>query len=396
MIKNGKWLNSINNNYFLFLNFFIIIILQSFKKKSILIKYKKYISECKNFIKIKNNKTINYKNPFISICLPVYNMEKFIESSLLSIINQSFENFEIVIANDNSKDETINIIKRLQSQDKRIKIINHNKNLGVYSSRIKSILYSKGEYILLMDPDDMILNPNLFQELFNYYLKNNLDIIEFSVYYQEEKRKKIYLPSKDEFNHYHSFKKNIIYQPELSNILFYKPNSNNYSKIICRTIWNKLYKKDIFIKAINYIEKEFHNKFLVASDDTPINMIYFQFANNYSNIFIPGYLYNIRKNSISNKFTDNNHLKIICINYLLYFKLFYRYIIDFNKDLNYLYYDLKAFSIYILRLKDFKIKEYILKSKELFNNIINNKNISRDFKYFISHIYDLLLSSINY
>jgi hypothetical protein len=212
-----------------------------------------------------------------------------------------------------------------------------------------------------MDPDDMILNQNLFQELFNYNLNYNFDIIEFSVYYQKEKRKNIYLPKENVFNHYHSFKKNIIYQPELSNILFYKPNSNNYSKIICRTIWNKLYKKDIFIKTINYIEKEFHNKFLVASDDTPINMIYFQFANNYSNIFIPGYLYNIRKNSISNKFTDNNHLKIICINYLLYFKLFYRYIIDFNKDLNYLYYDLKAFSIYILRLKDFKIKEYILK-----------------------------------
>jgi glycosyltransferase involved in cell wall biosynthesis len=379
--------------------------LQSFKKKSILIKYKKYISECKNFIKIKNNKAINYKNPFISICLPVYNMEKFIESSLLSIINQSFENFEIVITNDKSKDETINIIKRLQSQDKRIKIINHNKNLGVYSSRIKSILYSKGEYILLMDPDDMILNPNLFQELFNYYLKNNLDIIEFSVYYQEEKRKKIYLPSKDEFNHYHSFKKNIIYQPELSNILFYKPNSNNYSKIICRTIWNKLYKKDIFIKTINYIEKEFHNKFLVASDDTPINMIYFQFANNYSNIFIPGYLYNIRKNSISNKFTDNNHLKIICINYLLYFKLFYRYIIDFNKDLNYLYYDLKAFSIYILRLKDFKIKEYILKSKELFNNIIKQiflREYNKSLIYFpVTYIFrkkfkSLKISKINF
>ena len=232
---------------------------------------------------INQNKTINYTNPFISVCLPIYNMEKYIERSLLSIINQSFKNFEIIAVNDNSNDQTTNIIQRLKSKDNRIKIINHNKNLGVYASRVEAILYSKGEYILLIDPDDMILNKNLFKELFNYNLKNHLDIIEFSVFYQKEKRNKIYFPPEHEFNHYHRFKKEIIYQPELSNILFYQPNINNYSKIICRTIWNKLYKKNLIIKTINYIEKEFNNEFLIAADDTPINTINFQFANNYSN-----------------------------------------------------------------------------------------------------------------
>ena len=335
---------------------------------------------------INQNKTINYTNPFISVCLPIYNMEKYIERSLLSIINQSFKNFEIIAVNDNSNDQTTNIIQRLKSKDNRIKIINHNKNLGVYASRVEAILYSKGEYILLIDPDDMILNKNLFKELFNYNLKNHLDIIEFSVFYQKEKRNKIYFPPEHEFNHYHRFKKEIIYQPELSNILFYQPNINNYSKIICRTIWNKLYKKNLIIKTINYIEKEFNNEFLIAADDTPINTINFQFANNYSNIFLPGYLYFLRENSMSNKLKDYNHLKKICINYLIYFNLFYRYIIDFNKDLNYFYYELISFSPYIMNFKALNIIEYIPKVKAYLYNIINNKNISKELYNFINKL----------
>ena len=153
--------------------------------------------------------------------------------------------------------------------------------------------------------------------------------------------------------------------------------------IICRTSWNKLYKKNLLIKTINYLEKEFHNKFLIAADDTPINMINFQFANNYSNIFLPGYLYFLRKNSMSNKIKDNNHLKIVSINYLLYFRLFYRYIKDFNKDLNYFYYDFTSFSPYFLKLKELNVSEYIPKAKEFLNNIIINKNIPKKFNYFI-------------
>ena len=58
----------------------------------------------------------------ISICLPVYNMEKYIERAFLSIINQSFQDFEIIIVNDNSNDNTEHIIKNLQFKEKRLKI----------------------------------------------------------------------------------------------------------------------------------------------------------------------------------------------------------------------------------------------------------------------------------
>ena len=371
---------------FLFIFIFLLIIIYTFSFNIIFIKYKNYIIECNQLKKFNNTNKNNNTKPYISICLPVYNMEKYIERALLSIINQSFQNFEIIIINDNSKDNTINIIKRMKLEDNRIKIINHNENKGVYSSRVEAVLNAKGEYILLMDPDDMLLNQKLFEELFNYNLKSNLDIIEFSVYHQIEKKKTIYFPNKNELNHYHHFDKNIIYQPQLSNIIFYNPKTKKYSDIICRTVWNKLIKKNILLKSINYIEKEFHNKYLITADDTPINIMNFQFANNYSNIFLPGYLYLIRKNSMSNGKNGKKHDIIVSINYLLYYKFFFRFIKEFKKDLNYLYYDLKVSSFYLLNLKKLKVVEYIPIAINLFICIFNEKNISKEFKDYIKKI----------
>ena len=93
-------------------------------------------------------------------------MNKYIERAILSIINQSFQDFEIIIINDNSKDDTEEIVTKLKLEDNRIKLINHNNNKGVYYSRVEAILFSKGNYIILMDPDDLYLNENLFKELY--------------------------------------------------------------------------------------------------------------------------------------------------------------------------------------------------------------------------------------
>jgi len=110
--------------------------------------YIKYINDCKKHKRYNRIKIIN-ENPYISICIPALNMKKYIERTILSIINQSFQDFEIIIVNDNSKDDTADIIKRLQLEDNRIKLINHNINKGVYYSRVEAILFSKGKYIIL-------------------------------------------------------------------------------------------------------------------------------------------------------------------------------------------------------------------------------------------------------
>ena len=330
---------------------------------------------------------MNEEKIFLSICLPVYNMEKYIESSLLSIINQSFQFFEIIVINDNSGDDSLNLINKMQNKDKRIICINHSKNLGVYVSRVDAILNAKGKYVLLMDPDDMIFNQDIFQQLYNYYTKYNFDIIEFLVYHRREGRKNIFIPKDHIFSHFHNFQKNIIYQPELSEIIFYKPNTKEYNSVICRTIWNKLIRKEIMYNCINYLNNDyFKNQFLIAADDTPLNILVFHYGNNYSNINLPGYLYNLREDGMSSVNKGNiKHDIILSYNFLLYFKFFYKYIIKFNKDINFFLYDFKAFSVYLFKLKDLKAINYIPTAINFFKEIMGG-NIPKNFRTFINEL----------
>ena len=243
---------------------FLLMNLSTIVVKNQYSKYKNYINDCKELKRFNITKITSSKNPYLSICIPVYNMENYIERAILSILNQSFQDFEILITNDNSNDKSFSIIQNLQQEDKRIIMINHNQNSGVYSSRVDAILNAKGKYIILLDPDDMFLNQELFERLFNYNSNINLDIIEFSVLYQENNKKTIYKPKKHIFHHYHNFGKDIIYQPELSNILFFFPQTNDISPIICRTIWNKLIRNNILLKSIDYINIDFDEKYLIA------------------------------------------------------------------------------------------------------------------------------------
>ena len=368
---------------------FIYILILSFNIKYLQFQYREYINDCNNLKSYKRNTQINEINPFVSIGIPVYNMEKYIEKSLLSIINQSLQNIEIIIVNDNSKDKTEIILKRFQKKYKYIKTINHSKNLGVYYSRIDAVLNSKGEYFLFIDPDDLLLNPFLFEKIYNYNLRLNLDMMEFMVYHKEEGKKKIFLHDFHVFNHYHDFNQQIIYQPDLSNILFYIPNSKKYTSLICRTVWNKLIRKTIIIKSIEYTQKFFHSAYLITTDDTIINIMNFNFANNYSNIKIPGYLYNIRKNSMSRIDIENKHDIIVCYNYLLFFEFLYDYIKDFKKNLNFLFYDLKVSYLYLLKFKEFNKTEYVRNSINFLNEI-NKNDISLDFKKFIQDLINRL------
>ena len=360
---------------------FSFIYFYSFNIKYNIIYIKAFINDCRN-LKVYNKINSNISmNPYISICIPAFNMEKYIENSLLSLINQSFQNFEIIITNDNSSDNTETIIKKYQLINNRIKIINHKKNLGVYKSRIDSALNANGEFIIFIDPDDMLINGHLFEELYNYNLKYNLDMIEFSVYHQVEGNKKIFYPIYHEFNHYHHFNKTIIYQPELSNLIYYIPNSQNSTAIICRTIWNKIIRKSILMNSIKYIEKFFHNSFLITADDTPINILNFNYAHNYTNLKLPGYLYNVRKNSMSRIGTIKKKDIIISYNFLLFYKFFYKYLKDFKKDLNYLFEDLKLTYSYILNIQNLDGRNYISKAIDFFIQIIND-DVSLDFKNF--------------
>ncbi|EQB8583133.1 glycosyltransferase family 2 protein [Escherichia coli] len=97
-------------------------------------------------------KMLNYK-PLVSVLIPVYNAEKYIERSLNSIINQTYKNLEIIIINDGSTDRTLDIIRTFT--EKRITVVNNEKNLKLIKTLNLGLNLCNGKYIARMDSDDI-------------------------------------------------------------------------------------------------------------------------------------------------------------------------------------------------------------------------------------------------
>lgn len=103
--------------------------------------------------------------PLVSIISPTYNDEKTIKNTIKSVINQSYKNWEMIIVDDCSKDNTGEIIKKFQEQDKRIKYIKLNENSGASVARNKAIKEAKGKYIAFLDCDDLWFNKKLEKQV---------------------------------------------------------------------------------------------------------------------------------------------------------------------------------------------------------------------------------------
>ena len=109
--------------------------------------------------------------PLFSIIIPLYNCEKFIETCLLSVLKQNFNNYEIIIINDCSKDLSLKICKKYKKKYSRIRIINQKTNKGVSSSRNLGIKSSIGEYIIFLDSDDYLEKFSLYK--LSKFIENN-------------------------------------------------------------------------------------------------------------------------------------------------------------------------------------------------------------------------------
>ena len=122
------------------------------------------ISSLKGELLNKPSKINAVINPQISVIISVYNKEKYILRILRSIQNQNFENIEIIFADDCSKDKSVKLIEKYQIEDRRIKLIKHDKNVGTLINRNDAAMSAKGEYLLFIDCDDLLLNNILIQQ----------------------------------------------------------------------------------------------------------------------------------------------------------------------------------------------------------------------------------------
>lgn len=116
----------------------------------------------------------------ISVIVPVYNVENYLDKCIQSILSQSYKNFELILIEDGSTDRSKDICNKWQKIDTRITII-HQKNSGVSRSRNKGLSISKGKYIAFIDSDDWIAKDYL-QTFITYVKKYDVDIIASGTY----------------------------------------------------------------------------------------------------------------------------------------------------------------------------------------------------------------------
>lgn len=127
----------------------------------------------------------------ISIIMTAYNQERYVSESIESILLQNFNDFELIIINDCSNDNTLKIIKSYAAKDKRIKLIDNHTNVGYTKSLNKGLMTAKGKYIAILDSDDIALQNSLKNRY--RYLENNKNIflIGGGINYIDENSKQV-------------------------------------------------------------------------------------------------------------------------------------------------------------------------------------------------------------
>ena len=131
------------------------------------------------------------QNPLVSIIIPVYNMEAYLDNCLNSILEQTYLNWELILIDDGSKDKSKNICENWAKKDKRILFFSQD-NHGVSYSRNRGIRESRGKYIIFIDADDIVFNQYI-EVLINAFNKYNIDLSIISYFsFQDEKESQYY------------------------------------------------------------------------------------------------------------------------------------------------------------------------------------------------------------
>ena len=125
-----------------------------------------------------NKNSFNTTNPTFSIILPVYNVEKYIVKCLKSIENQTYSNFEVILVDDGSTDNSVEKIMQFANQDARFNVVSQ-QNLGAGVARNNALKQAKGQYIVFVDPDDWIETQAL-EKLLGAFSSANAEVIEFN------------------------------------------------------------------------------------------------------------------------------------------------------------------------------------------------------------------------
>jgi len=303
--------------------------------------------------------------------LPIFNQEKFIKTAIRSIQYQTLKDIEIIAINDFSKDKTLEILKELSLEDKRIKIINNKKNYGLLYSRTMGILNSKGEYLMNLDPDDILNRKYALETIYNKAKSKNVDILSFGVYVQIDNKK---LFKCSNFNR-------VFFQPNIFESSF---GSNNCLSDFL--IVNKLIKRELFLKVYELFMSQAYKKFWNYHEDNIWSILVNKYANSKICTKKVVYFYKNNKDSLMRNFFSITNAINLLYRHHMYSQIFQtqnekKYLFAETKDLIYLFKTMKNIKN-LIKQNDSKsnyIKIFINESNS-YNNL--SKAEEKIIKYF--------------
>ena len=309
------------------------------------------------------------KKPKISIFLPIYNKENYLDSCIQSLQKQTLKNIEIIAVNDYSSDGTLNKLINLAKKDSRIKIVNNDKNRGLLYSRAIGILNSSGDYLMNIDPDDELASDDSLEYLYNIVKKKDFDIISFGAFFKQKNRK------------VNKCSIGIKRQPKLFKSIF---DRKNYIKDYL--IWNKLIKREIFIQAYEAFKSNIYNGKWNYFEDDIWNILVNRFAKIKACVKKIIYIYNNNQDSLM-----ANRFSLIEFNNLLYRHEMYKKLFNTKDNEKYL---IAEYFFLFNRLKDQLVYLILLNKHNLMKKIakiflffLNNYNLSIEEK---NDIYNFL------
>ena len=221
-----------------------------------------------------------------SVLVPVYNVEQYFENCLESLLNQTYKDFEIILVNDGSTDESGRICDMYRDKNpNKIKVI-HKKNQGLISARRVGIDNASGDYCIFVDSDDMIEN-NLLKVLNDYLENNEIDLLIYSfIYYRNNEKSNKYHKIDDYGKKWTKEEKKELYDK----FLF----SNDITPIWIKAVRTTILKNDPTDYTIYYrknmAEDVLQSLYILTASDTV------------GYIYEPLYLYRINENSVSRSF----------------------------------------------------------------------------------------------
>ena len=253
---------------------------------------------------VKKNKKQSSDRPFISIIIPFYNNKLNLIKTLRSLQLQTLKNIEIIIVDDNNA-KVNKEYKNLLDSDYRLRLFSQPKNMGLWRKRIDGFLYSRGKYILHINPGDILADSYVLEDLYHLVSKYNLDTVRFS--FSKTKHDRSTLKENIKFNE----KK--IYPSTFTKIIYGKPNYNVHI-FGYGTIWNRLVRAGVMRKGLDLLDKELLNVYKDLWEDMWWNDLIDRVS--FSNLVVNrlGYIFLYDKRysiepRIGNKFLKNKSIK---------------------------------------------------------------------------------------